>query len=74
MTLTERAEKRRWRVAYILDRLPWFCWAELVWWVQNKGTETEKSLGACGSRSCREEAQTHRDRSCWCGKFREDCR
>lgn len=58
-------EKVRWHVAYLLDRLPGQCWADLVSWV----------LGRSGRWSpwSPVESNCHRDRDatgvCYCGKL-----
>jgi hypothetical protein len=69
--MTTRRERLRWRLAYLLNRVPWVCWADLVSWVMQTHPALSRSLLECGSRSCREEARTHRDRACYCGKFRQ---
>lgn len=60
----------RWRVAGTLDRSSRFCWADLVSWAQRSRTLRE---AVTGSR-CEAESRTHRDRSCYCGKFDNGCR
>lgn len=71
MTRRPRTTDRlRWRIADAVNRLPCTCWAGLVSWAQRTSPNTGRSLLECGSRSCREEARSHRDRACYCGKFR----
>lgn len=67
----------RWRIAYLLNRLPWTCWAELVQWVRRDKSDRlyltwgERMPAQPGGLVCRRESLTHRDGSCWCGKFRD---
>lgn len=62
----------RWPIAETLNRLDSQCWADLVewalrrdagdWWADNK-------LPSKGGERCRAESLTHRDHTCYCGKF-----
>ena len=65
--------KLRWRVAALLNRLPWTCWPRIVTWALDgrKIHGEGPGLFANSSRSCREESLTHPDRECWCAKFRD---
>lgn len=62
----------RWRVARVLNLLPSTCWVDIVQWaldgrkVHGRGPGAVRNFGA----TCRRESRTHRDRSCYCGKFR----
>lgn len=57
--------KLRWRVAGWFDRLSRTCWANLVSWALHGQSLREAATGA----ECRAESLTHRDRTCYCGKF-----
>lgn len=63
----------RWRIAYLLDRSPRTCWADLVSWVQDGRDGKDYSTGYLSNQgaSCRAESLDHRDHECYCGKFRD---
>jgi hypothetical protein len=58
-------EKLRWHIAYLLNRLPGQCWADLVCWVQYRSHP--RSPWSPIDRACRND----RDRTgtCYCGKL-----
>jgi hypothetical protein len=59
----------RWPVARFLDRSRWFCWADLVGWAQRTdGCSLRERKG--NGVNCAYESVLHRDRTCYCGKFR----
>ena len=64
--MTALIERLRWHVAPLLDRLPNFCWADLVMWANGNG----EPLPRWSIRSCQEDAD--RKGSCWCGKVRDE--
>lgn len=57
--------RARWRIAYLLDRSSRFCWADIVSWA----LRSDGSTPFPSSSDCRAESLTHRDRTCYCGKF-----
>lgn len=66
------AEKVRWWLVPLLDRLPWTCWAQLCSWAVNGGEQGDgPGVLTAPGRECRAESAVHRDRSCWCGKYRD---
>jgi hypothetical protein len=63
----------RWPVAHLLNRSPRFCWSDLAMWAntprrERRGGDHRLGYTFTGAH-CREESRTHRDQSCWCGKF-----
>ena len=59
-------ENIRWRIAYLLNRLPGQCWADLVEWVlYPRGRRGPWSPIRPGCR-----ADLARGRDCYCGKLR----
>lgn len=68
------AAKIRWKIAYRLDRLPAFCWANLVDWALSSRAERRKlGYGALEhlrvDSLCRRDAQ--RNGACYCNKVRQ---
>ena len=61
----------RWPVAGLLDRSPRTCWANLVSWALDGGRDHRDSI-ASGAH-CQAESAVHRDKRCYCGKFRNGC-
>lgn len=68
--------QRRFRMADALNRLRRTCWADLVGWIYHEKTgdrDVDAGYGLraslSGGRRCREESATHRDLTCYCGKF-----
>lgn len=61
--------KARWSIAGKANRLPWFCWADLVDWSLHNRTRAEERF-PLPSRvaSCRQDAASIG--SCYCAKFR----
>jgi hypothetical protein len=57
-------DKIRWRVAQVLDWLPFTCWPNLVTWAQR-----DQRWPALAGRSCRQDAA--RTGTCYCGKLGE---
>jgi hypothetical protein len=58
------SEKTRWRVAHWLDKLPGFCWADLVTWALGwHGIRQTRVSAAC-------DADLARNGVCYCGKRR----
>lgn len=53
------------RIAHLLDKLPWTCWAELCAWAMGYGWFPVRSLFGCASRS----AMKKHECGCWCLKF-----
>lgn len=60
----------RWRIARILNCLPWTCWSELVLWAMDIDGTNQRAL-----RPCFAVGECKRDRDepslgvCYCGKF-----
>jgi hypothetical protein len=69
-------EKLRWRIAYLLDRLPGQCWADLVSWALDGMRVARRNdrnpLPWRPNRSCQQDARTSRDRCCYCNKLGPD--
>lgn len=70
----------KWPLADALNRLQRTCWADLVTWALRKrsGDTDEDEYQrlrnkVSGGEWCRKESITHRDRSCYCGKFSNGC-
>ena len=65
-------ERARWPIARLLNRSRRTCWADLVSWVlTTRGTPVTYRITGCFTAApCRLEALEHRDRACYCGKFR----
>jgi hypothetical protein len=63
--------KTRWAIASRLDRLPGFCWADLVGWVMNEDRGEHKLMWA-RNWSCTQEygGVSSNCGSCYCGKRR----
>lgn len=68
-------ERLKWRVAYLLDRLPGQCWADWVSWVyrDGRGWREERYWRAYApwwpmGATCREDFA--RTGACYCGKLR----
>jgi hypothetical protein len=60
--------KARWSIAGKANRLPWFCWADLVdWSLHNRTRAKDRFPLPSRVTSCREDAA--RSGSCWCAKF-----
>jgi hypothetical protein len=55
----------RWKIAGLLNRLPWFCWADLVSWALN-GKVKPLPEYVSNARECQSEGETS---NCWCAKF-----
>ena len=63
----------RWNVAYLLNRLPWTCWADLVSWaLRPKASSSPRLYDLSGNEDdvriksmCR---QASEDGRCYCGK------
>lgn len=67
-------KRRRWIVADLLNRSPRTCWPQLATWALDghKGSGSWPDIRKGDpDHSCRAESLCHRDRSCWCGKFRD---
>lgn len=62
--MSSRAEKIRWRIAYLIDRFTRQCWADLVSWARGD----KRGIPAFSSKTCRAEVSTIG--RCYCGKFR----
>jgi hypothetical protein len=62
-------ERWRWRIAYALAKLPSFCWADLVGWVQNEDRGEYKLRWARGWACTRPDGGLHCG-TCYCGKRR----
>ncbi|MDI3315912.1 MAG: hypothetical protein QJR12_17030 [Mycobacterium sp.] len=58
----------RWRIAYLLDRLPGQCWADLVSWVLDSGEFRRRNPWSPITPTC----WSDRDHNgcCYCGKLR----
>ena len=78
--MSDERLRRRFQIADGLNRLKRSCWADLVGWIYHEktgdrdvdaGYRLRSSLS--GGRSCREESTTHRDLTCYCGKFTNGC-
>lgn len=67
--MNDTGAKWRWDLAAYLNRSRRFCWANLVTWAlgwhKGRGALRETMTGS----RCAAESLTHRDRSCYCGKF-----
>lgn len=61
--------RARWKVARTLNRSARYCWADLVTWALGWTRLVDAKTGV----RCRDESATHRDGSCYCGKFRDGC-
>lgn len=62
-------EQWRWHIATILDKLPSFCWADLVGWVQNEDRGEHKLREARNWSCTRPDIGLHCG-TCYCGKRR----
>ena len=61
------SDKMRWRLAHLLDRLPFTCWASLVSWAMRGHGYT---LRRCvDQRDCRRDAAEGKFGDCYCGKI-----
>lgn len=73
MSARSLGERLRWRIAYLLDRSPRFCWADLVSWAMG-GWAPEDGIrnfvAATDSRTCQVEGAAPGG-CCYCGKFRD---
>lgn len=58
-------EKMRWRIAHLLDRLPWTCWTNLVTWAL--GWNPLREIGQ--TDMCRRDAAESGDGCCYCSKI-----
>ena len=58
--------KLRWKIAYLLNRLPGQCWADLVRWAM-RSSDQRGPWSPIGS-TCRDDAS--RCGTCYCGKLR----
>lgn len=68
MNRDQRAERRRWRGARLLNRLPSMCWSDLVGWVLFQDAPEHRRLRDCRiGASCRDDAT--RNGCCYCGKI-----
>ena len=72
--------KSKWPLANLLNRSSRTCWSDLVTWALHEKTgdpsydEGRLLLDSIsGGSRCREESETHRDHSCYCGKFTNGC-
>lgn len=66
--MSARAERVRWKIARLADRLPGMCWADLVTWVVWR---EPKSLSGCRvSHACQGDREANG--ICYCGKLREN--
>ena len=78
--VTSRAKRRqarlRWRIADLINLLPWTCWPRIVTWALDGRTVHGDGPGLFSStgKSCRAESRVHRDCACYCGKFRDKAR
>lgn len=64
-------EKLRWRIAWLLDKLPGQCWADLVSWVlRDRRDRRDYPIGPWSPMgpSCRNDLA--RSGACYCGKLR----
>jgi len=64
-------DRIRWRIAYLLNRLPGQCWADLATWAGQYGPEPIRNPWSPidrGGRLCREDLI--RCGACYCGKLR----
>ena len=57
-------EKLRWRMAPLIDKLPGFCWVDVVLWAVGN----DERLPRRSDASCR--ADMAGSGACYCGKFR----
>ena len=62
---TKRRPSLRWRVAYLANRLPGRCWADLVSWALRSDGASLWSP----NRRCHADLNRHGD--CYCGKLRK---
>ncbi|HEX9334545.1 MAG TPA: hypothetical protein VF892_01620 [Pseudonocardiaceae bacterium] len=69
MISARRRERARWRVAYVLNRLPWQCWPTLVGWaLDGKRGHGSRPRLTGSTQDCRVDAD--QTGACYCGKFR----
>jgi hypothetical protein len=78
-TPAERREWRRmqwrWRLADLLNRSKRTCWASIVMWAQRDRKRDENGISTVfDGPQCALEGETHRDSTCYCGKFRDRVR
>jgi hypothetical protein len=57
--------KLRWKTAALLNRLPWFCWADLVSWAIDGKSQPVNEIAA-RAKECRSQGKIS---ACWCAKF-----
>ena len=55
----------RWRIATLINRLPWLCWADLVSGALDGKTKAPSEYVA-NARQCQTEGETS---NCWCARF-----
>jgi hypothetical protein len=60
------AERARWRIAYLLNRLPGQCWTDLVLWVLGSDKYRRRFPWSPVGPDCLKAG----DQSCYCGKLR----
>lgn len=64
-----RGEGIRWRIAHLLNRLPWTCWTNLVCWaIDGRRPDTGYVPGFKAGLACR--ADLDACGVCYCGKLR----
>jgi len=63
-------ERLRWRIVYLLDKLPRQCWAQSVMWALY-GHDPEEGAYRPWASSDRCRAEFAAGHSCYCGKFRD---
>lgn len=62
----------RWRIADVFNRSARWCWADLVEWALHRQTRRDRTrLSQRTGLYCQVQSSMHRDRICYCGKFRD---